>query len=192
MGAFLLALVPLLSGITQPLKDWFGYKQKEADTKQQLALATLQAQAEQAKASMESDTAQLQSRLAATTSQFKEHTFYFLLIPLLFSILLPSKAAVMWHNFDVIPEWFRTLFGAVYLTIWGIPVASSYIGGIFKGMGGALSGALSDHRDYKIDKIKAINEAKVFESLRKSIFTKGLTEAQVADVQAAIKAGQED
>lgn len=192
MGALLLALVPLLTGITQPLKDWFGYKQKEAETKQQLALATLQAQAEQAKASMESDTAQLQSKLAATTSQFKEHTFYFLLIPLLFSILLPSKAAVMWHNFDVIPEWFRTLFGAVYLTIWGIPVASSYIGGIFKGMGNAVSTALADRREYKIDKIKAINENKLFDSLRKSVFTKGFTQDQVVAIQAAIKAGQEE
>ncbi len=192
MGAFLLALVPLLTGITQPLKDWWGYKQKEAETKQQLALATLQAQAEQAKASMESDTAQLQSKLAATTSQFKEHTFYFLLIPLLFSILLPSKAAVMWHNFDVIPEWFRTLFGAVYLTIWGIPVASSYIGGIFKGMGSAVSNAIYDRREYKIEKIKAINENKLFDSLRKSVFTKGFTQDQVVAIQAAIKAGREE
>lgn len=191
MGAFLLALVPLLSGITQPLKDWFGYKQEIAATKQAVALATIKAQASQVKETLISDTVLAQVKLDATTAQFKEHTFYFLLLPLLFSILLPSQAVIMWHNFDIIPEWFRTLFGAVYLTIWGIPVASGYVSGIFKGFGDAISGAVSSSRDHQIEKIKALNDAKVFDSLRKSIFTKGLTQDQVTAVQDALKAGEE-
>ena len=182
---FLSALIPLFAGFTQPIKDYFAYKAKESEAKNALALATIQAQAEQAKAQASAETAQQQAKLGATSNEFKQWSFCLLVLPLLFSVFFPSKAAVMWHNFEAIPEWFRTLFGAVYLTIWGIPVASNYLSGIFSG----LSGAIDARREYKLEKAR-INKAAVFAELKAKLFTKGMTQKQVDVVDKALDKGE--
>ena len=180
MGAFLLALAPLLAGFTQPLKDWFGYKVEVAKADQELKLATLKVQAEQVIAQTQADTSQLASRLGATSQEFKQGTFYPLWAIVIFSVVFPSKAEVMWHNFALMPDWFQWLFLSLYSAIWGLPFV--------KGGYSIATDILQSRRDYKIDKIKAVNDAAFYKVLREKIFTKGLSNEQVDAITEALKA----
>ena len=169
----LTALLPLLAGITQPLKDWFQYKQDAAKADQAYKLAVLQSQAEQAKQQAVSDTTDLGNRLNATTQEFKQNTFKFILIPLVIQLILPKYAEVMWHNFGLMPEWYQWLIMSVYSSIWGLPVV--------KGGYGAITDLLQQRRDYKtqIASIKyGINEDKLAASLRSKLFKQGMTQQQ--------------
>lgn len=186
MGAFLLALMPLLGGLTQPLKDYFGYKQKIAVADQEFKLAALKAQSEAIIAQTTADTNQRAAYLGATTQGFRQGTFYFLVCPVILSIVLPSYAQIMWTNFESIPEWFRVLFVSVYSVIWGLPVAKEYIGGMFASLGNAVS----NRREYKLEKAR-INREAVFAGLRKGIFQKGMTQAQVDVISAALDEGEQ-
>ena len=188
MSAILLALAPLLAGITEPLKNWFSYKQKEVEATREYTLAALKAQSEQAVAQSVAETSQLNNRLGVTSQSFKQLTWWFLSAIVVYSIVFPTQAVQMWKHFDLIPEWFRYLYLSVFGVIWGLPIAKDNISLMFE----SVKSLAADRREYKIEKLKTLNEAKIFESLRKSIFTKGLTQAQVDDVKAALRAGQED
>ncbi len=181
MGPFLLALVPLFSALTQPLKDWFAFKQQYAKAEQDYKLAVLQTQSTLATQQMVSDTTDLGNRLNATTKDFKQTTFWFLCIPILFTITCPNRAAVMWQNFTLVPEFFQWLFLSVYSSIWGIPIV--------KGGYGAITELLTARRDFKLQKetIKAsvINEKTLADELRRTLFTKGMTEAQWNAIRVA-------
>lgn len=181
MGALLLAFAPLLAGITQPLKDWFGYKVEAVKAEQDLKLATIKAQADQVTAQLQSDASQLSVRLGSTSGDFKQNTFWLLCVPIGFSLLLPSKAEVMWHNFSLIPEFFQWLFLSVYSSIWGIPIAKSGYG--------AITDLLQSKREFAVQKIQVLNEAAVAASLRKTIFKQGMTQEQWDNILSAIKDG---
>jgi len=181
---FLSLLLPILTGSLQGVKDWFSYKKETAKAEQDYKLAVLQAQAEQAKQQAMSDSTDLGNRLGATTQAFKQGSFYPLWGVILFSVCFPKQAEVMWHNFALIPDWFQWLFLSVYSAIWGLP--------IIKGGYGAITDLLQTRREYKIEKIKAFSEAKFFNSIKQSIFTKGVTQSQVEAFQKAIKEGQEE
>lgn len=178
---FLIALLPILAGLTQPLKDWFAYKQESAKAEQDYKLAVLQTQAEQAKQQAISDSSDLGNRLSATTAGFKETTFWFLCVPIIFSVLFPSKAEVMWHNFSLVPEFFQWLFLSVYSSIWGIPIV--------KGGYGAITELLASNKQFKLDKetIKAngIDEKKLADELRRTLFTSGMTQPQWSAIKTA-------
>ena len=181
---FLVALLPLLAGLTQPLKDWFSYKQQSTKAEQDFRLAVLQSQAEQAKQQAISDSNDLGNRLNATTQAFKQGTFYPLWGVIVFSVCFPKHAEVMWHNFSLIPEWFQWLFLSVYSAIWGLPIV--------KGGYGAITDLLQARRNYKLEvsKVKYNREA-VF-SVIKQLFPKGMDQAQVNLIDRALDAGESD
>ncbi len=187
----IITLISGLLGESGPLGQWFKIKAETAKADEQYKLAYLTAQATQAAAQLQSDTSLTTARLAATTQQFKQYTFYFLVIPMLVSVCFPKYAAIMWHNFELIPEWFRTLFGAVYLTIWGIPVASGYLAGIFKGITQTASDALDSRMDRKVKKIEALNQKSFFDSIRKDLGG-GVDQKTVDMLNRAIAKGLED
>lgn len=178
----------LLSALPGTFGEYFS-KQKELGLAQvELQKAQLQAQITIAQAQATAETDFRTAELGATSPKFKQSVFYFFSGIILYSVFFPSHAASLWSNLNTVPQWFETIYVAMVCAIWGIPVAKEWIGGVFSGLGSYVSG----RREYKLEKLKAINEAKVFASLRKSIFTKGLTAQQVNDVQAALKAGLED
>lgn len=174
MFALLTALLPLLGGITQPLKDYFNYKQELQKKEQDYKLALLQSQVDMAKSQNIADSEDLKNRLSATSQAFKQGTFYPLWAIVLFSVLVPSKAELMWHNFGLMPDWFQWLFLSVYSAIWGLP--------IMKNGYGAITDLLQSRRDFKLQKetirTASINETKLADALRKTIFTKGMTQEQ--------------
>lgn len=177
MFAFLTALLPLLGGFTQPLKDWFTYKQETAKADQQYKLAILQSQTEQAKQQTISDSNDLANRLNSTTQQFKQTTFWMLCVPVLFTMLFPAKASTMWSNFNLMPQWFQWLFLAVYSSIWGIPVS--------KWAAGGLGSFLSGRREYKL------NKAAIYAQLKREGVFKG-TQEEVAKIERALDAGENE
>lgn len=185
---FLAALIPLLAGITSPIKGWFAFKSRAVQLEQEVKLATIKAQAEQVVAEARNESSQVKDRLGATSREFKQTTFWLLYAIVIFSIVLPSKAEVMWHNFALMPEWFQWLFMSVYSAIWGLPIV--------KGGYGAITDLLQQRgdkrRNFEIEKLKVFNQTKFFDSLRHTIFKKGLTEAQVEDFKQALMAGDED
>lgn len=180
MFAAIMALISLVSG---GVNKWVEYKQQQIALTQQIQLETLKAQAALATATAQSDASQLSDRLNSTSRGFKQATFWLICFPIIFSIVCPKYAAVMWTNLNAVPEYWQWLFRAVISAIWGLP--------LLRGGWNIATDFIQGRRDYKVEKIKALNEARIFESLRKSIFTKGLTEGQVKAVQEAIRQGQE-
>jgi hypothetical protein len=180
---FLSALIPLLAGLTQPLKDYFSYKQQITKAEQDYKLALLQAQAEAAKQEAISQSTDLKNRLEATTKEFKQTTFWLLYAPILFTILFPKQAAEMWGNFNLVPEYFQWLFLSVYSAIWGIPIV--------KGGYGAITDLLHQRREYKLECKKAqYNRKAVFDTI-KALFPQGMSQQQVDLIDRALDAGEQ-
>lgn len=144
--------------------DWFKSKADLARAAQDLEMQKLIAEQEALKADYQLRTATVQ----ATSSVFKERMFWFLSLPIIYSIAYPSGAHVLWDNLGGIPEWYRTLYATIVLTIWGIPVASGWISNIFSG----VTGYLSDRRQDKIAStavkaaVQSVDKKAFYESLR--------------------------
>lgn len=143
MFTLILGLLSTIFGSTGIVGKYLDNKQQLAKATQDYQLALLQSQVEQAKAQIVSETDVQKAKLDSTTASFKQQTFYFLVLPIIISVCLPTYAAIMWDNFNLIPEWFRTLFATVYLTIWGVPVAGGYLTGIFRGISSARADAVA-------------------------------------------------
>lgn len=184
MGAIVTILGTLFSTIGQPIRDYLNYKNAEVAANRELKLAQIQADKEAIISENQSASDDLSSRLSATTKDFKQNTFWLLCVPVGFSILFPSKAEVMWHNFSLIPEYFQWLFLSVYSSIWGIPVV--------KGGFGAITGLLQSRRDYNVQKIKVLNESVLAAELRKTIYKNGMSQEQWDSQLAAVKKAQSD
>lgn len=177
-------LIPLLATLFGEKGPIGAYLKSRADMQQadnDFKLATMKAQSELAIQERISETTNLSTRLNATTQGFKQGTYIFVCAVITFSILFPSHAKDMWSNFALIPTWFSDLFKIMTLTVWGLPVAAPVVTGMFTG----ISNALADRREYKL---KKFNTKLMYEGLKK-IFPKGMTQAQVDIVNAAIQAG---
>jgi hypothetical protein len=134
-------LIPILSqifGENGPIGTYFKSKMLEQQAQSEFKLAALKAQSEQITQERISETANLQTRLNSTTMEFKQGTYVFVSSIIVFSIVLPHHAALMWANFNLIPAWFSDLFKVMTLAIWGIPVAAPIIGGMFTGISQAV------------------------------------------------------
>lgn len=184
MGTFLMALVPLLGGLTQPIKDYFASKAKQAELIQQLELAKIEAEKAAITSGNEAEVSKVQAYLSSVSRNFRQGTFYFLVLPVIVSVFMPSYAEVMWKNFESIPEWFRILFVSVYSVIWGLPIAKEHLGGMFRSLGNAIQA----NREYKLAKL---NRKAVFETL-KQMFPKGMNQAQVELIDRALDAGEKE
>ncbi len=144
-------VLTLLFGLLGKLPGVFGdYFSKQAD----LANANIELQKEIVKAQIiqagEMARAQLEYQTAAlhaTMPLFKQHMFWFLSVPILITMFMPTYAAVLWANVRLIPEFYWTLYSAVVLTIWGIPVASNLVSSVFSG----FSSYTADKRADKIE-----------------------------------------
>jgi hypothetical protein len=182
------ALIPLLSGIfgeNGPLGQFFKTKAAQVQAKQDYELALLKANAEAAVQASIADTAQRANYLAATSNGFRQGTFYWMSAIILYSILFPSKAEALWHNFNLIPQWVQYVYVAMLSVTWGLPVAKENVGLMFSSIGRAIEA----RRDYKLEKAR-INREAVFASLRAKLFPKGMSQAQVDIVDGALDDGE--
>ena len=179
----LMVLGSILSTIVPSLAGFFQQQKEIADAEHQLELARITAEAELAKQGMISESRDTRAKLAATTQGFKQWSFLFLMLPILYSVFFPTHALTMWSNLNVVPEWFRTLFAAIYLTIWGIPIAQGWLGGIFSGIGSSFGVGR------EIKQMKKLNDKAFYASLRSSFG--GLTQTQVNAINKAIDAGSQ-
>lgn len=156
MGAT--AILSLIFGVLGKIPGVIGdVFKRQAD----VANANLDLQKEIVKAQMlqagEMARAQLQYQTAAlhaTMPLFKQHMFWFLSIPILITMFMPNYAQVLWANVRMIPEFYWTLYSAVVLTIWGIPVASNIVSGVFSG----FSSYAADRRQDKIQMLSVSSE----------------------------------
>ena len=181
-------LIPLLSGIlgeNGPLGQYFKNKAAVIQAEEEYKLALLKAQAEQVKAEVEGDTAQRANYLAATSVGFRQGTFYFISSIIIFSILVPSRAADMWYNFSLIPQWVQYIYVGMLSVTWGLPVAKENIGLMFSSIGRAVE----TRREYKLEKTR-INKEAAFAVLRAKMFPKVMTQPQVDVIEEAIEAGE--
>lgn len=182
------ALIPILAqifGENGPIGQYFKNKNAIIQAEQNYKLELLKAQTDKAKAEVEADTTQRANYLGATSSSFRQGTFYWLSALILYSVIFPSKAEQLWHNFGLIPDWVQYVYVAMLSVTWGLPIAKENIGLMFSSIGRAVEA----RRDYKLEKAK-INRAAVYDVLRKDIFKQGLTQNQVDAVEQALDAGE--
>ena len=183
-----MALIPLLSGIfgeKGPIGQYFKTKAAQVQVEQEYKLAVLKANTEVAIQSSISDTTQRSNYLGATSQGFRQGTFYWVSAIILYSIIFPSKAEDLWHNFGLIPQWVQYVYVAMLSVTWGLPIAKENIGLMFSSIGKGLE----SRREYKIEKIKALNEEMLANELRRTLFKNGMTQEQWEAVRnAAYKA----
>ena len=186
MTALLLALLPVLGGFTQPLKDWFATKQEIAKKEIDYKLAVLTAQTQQAVAEAESDTQQNRDRLQATSQGFKQSVYVWFALILTFSIVCPSYAETMWHNLSLVPVWFQNLFIGMTLVIWGInPVKNGA-----SWLQSTWTESAQARREYKLERAK-INRETFYKSLREKLFVgKGIDQKTVDALEEALDQGE--
>ena len=182
MLAMLIPLISSLLGENGPLGKYFKLKSDTIAAEQNYRLEVLKAQTAQA----ETEAQQISDRLNSTTQTFKQSTFWFIAVPVVITMCpwTSTFAVTMWANFKLIPEWFQILFVSVYSSIWGLPIAKEYLGGMFKSLGGAME----SRREYKLEKAR-INREAVFASLRKAKGA-GLDQSTVDMVENALDAGE--
>lgn len=185
MWALLIPLISQLFGEKGPLGQYFKVKSDMVAAEQTYKLELLKAQSEQAIAEATADTAQRSNYLNATTQNFRQGTFYWVSAIILYSIIFPSKAEVMWHNFSLIPEWVQYIYVAMLSVTWGLPIAKENIGLMFASVGRGIDA----HRDYKLEKAR-INRTAVFDSLRKDM-GQGVDQKTVDMIDHALDAGEQ-
>lgn len=179
------ALIPVLSSLISPIKDYFYYKQKVTESNRELELARIQADKEALISGNLAQTTQTQSYLNATTRTFRQGTFYFFMVPFVISMVAPEYAKIMWDNFGAIPHEFKLLFFSIYGVIWGLPIAKENIGQMFSSIGRAVE----TRREYKLEKAK-INREAAYAVLRAKLFPQGISQQQVNVFEDAFDAGE--
>lgn len=170
----------IFSGITQSVKDYGSFKTQELAASREIKLAQIAAEKEQIASSNKAESDNLRVRLDSTSREFKQNTFWLLCVPVAFTILVPQKAEVMWHNFSLVPEYVQWLFLTVYSSIWGIPIV--------KGGYGAITDMVQSRREYKIERANPVNEAAYAAALRDKVYPQGMTQQQWENQQAALHA----
>lgn len=181
-------LIPLLAGIfgeTGPIGQYFKTKAQQVQLKEEFYLAQLKANTERDIAASVADTTQRSNYLGATSIGFRQGTFYWVSAIILYSIVFPSKAEALWHNFGLIPEWVQYIYIAMLSVTWGLPIAKENIGLMFSSIGRAIT----SRRDYKLECAR-INRKVFMDNIRAGLFPKGMGQAQVELFDKALDAGE--
>jgi type II secretory pathway pseudopilin PulG len=182
MGAIIAAIMGLMSGIAAPIKQWLDNKAQVAKAEQDYKLALLQAQTQQVTAAIQADSSDTANMLSATTAQFKQGTWYFFSAIIIFSIVCPTRAHDMWANLTIVPDWFRNLYVAMTLVVWGInPVKNGAMW-----IKDSVTDVLSDRRDFKLAKA-TINQKALADALRIKLFPNGMTNDQWTAAESAVQ-----
>lgn len=174
MWAALLPLISSFLGEKGPLGQYFKTKSDIALATQQSVLEVKRAELTMATEVAKANVEQSKNQLAATTSGFKVFSYAILTLPVIIVCVAPSLGKDIFANLSLIPSWYAQLYVAVVGVIWGLPIASSAVSGIFT----AVQQSWVERQPLKIEKLKALNEAKLADALRKSLFKNGMTQEQ--------------
>lgn len=184
MAAILAILLPLLAKIPGQIGEYFQTKQEiekiKLDTERQLQLANLKLAGEVAKADLEKS----KEIIKATGANFKYFTFFMWFGPFMLGVVWPSKAAEIFNNLSIMPQWYVESCMLIMFTVWGISVSAPVVGSIFSG----LSSYMSGRREYKLEKAK-IDRKAFFDGIKK-LFPKGMNQAQVDLFDRALDEGE--
>ncbi len=177
------ALLPIISSILSPIGEYIKTKAQTtiavAQTQLEVKKAEITMATEIAKANVEQSKAQL----SATSQTFKAFSYTFLTLPILIVCIYPAMGKEIFANLALIPVWYAQLYVAVIGVIWGLPIATTAVSGIFQ----AVQQSWLERQPVKIEKLKVLNENTLADELRKTLFTKGMTQEQWDVVLAATK-----
>lgn len=185
MWAIIIPLISSLIGEKGPLGQYFKIKSDQVQADQEFKLALLKSQTEASIAQSVADTTQRSNYLNATSSGFRQGTFYWISAIILYSILFPNKAEALWYNFSLIPQWVQYIYLGMLSVTWGLPIAKENIGLMFSSIGRGMSA----RRDFKLEKAKLDRDV-IFKGIRNDIFPKGMTQTQVDSINKALDLGE--
>lgn len=180
---WLAPLLSILGGLPGVFGEYFNKKADIAKAQLDAQVAIAQAQVANASAMAEAQLSYQTAAIQATTPIFKQRIFWFLSIPIIMSVVYPAGAQDLWHNLSLIPQSYWSLYSAVVLTIWGIPVASNLISSVFSG----LTNFSADKRADKIElqKVAGDQYKKAFFDALRSV-QGSLTEPEVTNIEKAL------
>ncbi len=182
---FLALLLPLLTQLPGILGEYFKKRaeieQAQMELQKEITKAKYQFVAEMAKAEVEDN----KNKLLATSSRFKYVTFILWFGPYCIGIVAPELSTKIFANLSQMPDWYVQSCMTIMFTIWGIAVGAPVVSNIFAG----LNNFLADRNSRQVNKINALNDKAVFDSLRASFG--GLTQPQVDAINKALQKGQE-
>lgn len=188
---WLTALIPLVSslfGENGPLGQYFKTKAQIVQATQQAQLEVKKAEITMATEVAKANVEQSKNQLAATSQGFKVFSYAILTLPVIIVCILPAVGKDIFANLALIPSWYAQLYVAVVGVIWGLPIASSAVSGIFS----AVQQSWVERQPLKIEKIKALNEKVLADQLRKNLFKNGMTQEQWLAILSATKSAQEE
>lgn len=174
MLAILASLSGLLGGLPGIIGDYFKTKQqiqlKQIELSQELQLAVLNNQAQEAISNSNRAITSLQS----TTQWFKVIVFVIFSIPYVSCLIgQVGYATEVFDNLSALPEWYIIIYTGIIGIIWGIPIGGGLMDLVVKGIGKSVQ----NRRAYSLAK-KGIDPTEYFNALR---ISKGGTLSQ-ADV----------
>lgn len=184
-------IIPFLSGLFGETGVIGGYLKTKAAQVQAQADLALQVEKDKLALSVAMAQAEVQSeqnKLAATSQGFKSFSYGLLTFPVIIVCLFPNTGKEIFANLSLIPSWYAQLYVAVVGVIWGLPIASGAVSGIFS----AVQQSWLERQPLKIEKVKALNEKVLAEQLRKNLFKQGMTQEQWLAILNATKSAQED
>jgi hypothetical protein len=184
-----LALIPLLSNLFGESGPLAAYLKTKADKVQADAELALQVQKDKLTLSTTMAQAEVTSesnKLAATSQGFKSFSYALLTLPIIIVCIYPSLGKEIFANLSVIPSWYAQLYVAVVGVIWGLPIASSAVSGIFS----AVQSSWLERQPLKIEKVKVLNEQILATELRKTLFKNGMTQEQWDAILNATKTAE--
>lgn len=185
MWALLVPLISQILGENGPLGKLFKIKADQIVAEDNYKLELLKSQTERDTAAIAADTSQRSNYLNATSQGFRQGTFYWLSAIMLYSILRPESAQIMWQNFRYTPDWFQYIYLGMLSVIWGLPIARENVALMFSSIGRGIE----SRREYKLEKAK-INRLAVFEYIKSKWFPKGMNQQAVEILDSALDAGE--
>jgi hypothetical protein len=183
MGAILPLIFGILSKIPGQIGEYYAKKQEleklKVETQSKIEHEKQQFAAEMAKADAERAT----ESLKATGQYFKYAVFWMLSSPFISCLLnYPEYAEMVFKNLNALPEWYLIIYTGIIGVIYGIPVPGSVMGNIWQG----IKDSREKTREFKLQKL---NAKAALDTMRKLVFTKGMTQQQVDAIKASWKAG---
>jgi hypothetical protein len=161
-------IASIFSGLTGPIGEYFKTKAQIAATEQQTKLEVRRAELTMATEMAKANVEQSKAQLAATSQAFKAFSYTFLTLPIIIVCIYPTLGKEIFENLGLIPVWYAQLYVAVIGVIWGLPIASTAVSGIFS----AVQSAWDARNKRQIQKINALGEASALnlEQAKKEIF----------------------
>lgn len=156
------AIISLLSGIPGLFGEYFKKRSELEELKLETAKQLELARMGMAKEIARNETERANNSLGATSAKFKYLTYFIFFAPFVACLIgFPEYADQVFKNLNTLPEWYVTAAVATQLTIWGIPIASNVVSGIFSN----LSSAMDARRQFKLEKA-TIDKKAFYEALR--------------------------